>query len=55
MWDMKLNFIKKFQEQELMLEWIPENHRLISSNGDLNNRDMSDKKIKTLVTTVLQV
>lgn len=52
--DMKLNFIKEIPGTGIKLEWIPENYRLISSNGDLNNRDMSDKKIKTLVTTVLK-
>jgi len=48
-----LNFFKEIPETGISVEWIPENHRLISSNGKVLNTDLTEKK-DTWVTAVLK-
>lgn len=48
-----LNFIGKIPKTGITVEWIPEDHRLISSDGTVNNKDLTEKK-NTCVTAVLK-
>lgn len=48
-----LNFISRIPKTGIAVEWIPEDLRLISSGGTVNNKDLTEKK-DTYVTAVLK-
>lgn len=52
--DMSLNFIKEIKGTGIVVEWIPKNYRLVSGNGEINNIDMAEDRVETLVTAILK-
>ncbi|NLJ96681.1 MAG: hypothetical protein GX321_05970 [Clostridiales bacterium] len=50
----KLNFISQIPKTSIMVEWIPKDYLLITSDGEINNKDMGDEKVETLVTAILK-
>ena len=52
--DKDLNFIRDIPNTGIIVEWIPRDYRLISSNGRLMNEDMPDESFDTQVTALLR-
>ncbi|TAH73879.1 MAG: hypothetical protein EWM47_02100 [Anaerolineaceae bacterium] len=52
--DRDLNLIKKIPDTSIVIEWVPQNYRLISSNGKLMNEDISDQGTDTLIRAILK-
>jgi len=50
--DKDLNFINHIPQSSILVEWIPKDYSLISSDGKVNNRDIDEKK-ETLLTAIL--
>lgn len=49
----KLNFIKSIPGTSITVKWIPDNYRLIQTDGSLNNEDIASEGIWTNVTVIL--
>lgn len=52
--DKDLNFIRSIPDTGIIIDWIPRDYRLISSDGRLMNEELSDDSMDTQVTAILK-